>query len=258
MLPRNPQDNQTHVMRFILPLIFSTSLVLAHENKDGIVFDRCLQGVNGWNGHLHANYESRYSSEGRDLLDGDSLVSSSMEAAWKMVSLGVWYGESPEQAYDELQLSSALNWERGDLAWYVAYTHLRFPNDGGHDHEIGIGAAWSNLTRDLALAVDAYHSLDATGTFIEASLSREFVMTESLMLIPAITFGMNEGYVSDGHDGANHTALRLGAEYRVTGSFALAAHVSYSFALSRDATRHAGDELLRDFFQAGFGAVFEF
>ena len=46
-------------MRFILPLIFSTSLVLAHENEDGIVFNRYFQGENGLTGHLHADLESR-------------------------------------------------------------------------------------------------------------------------------------------------------------------------------------------------------
>lgn len=245
-------------MRFILPLFLSSSLVLAHENEDGIVFDRYFQGESGLNGHLHANFESRYPSEGRDALDGDSLFSSTIEAAWRIVSFGIWYGESPEQSYNELQFSTSLNWERGDLAWHLAYTHLRFPDDGGHDHEIGVGAAWTGLPWDLAIAMDAYHSIDATGTFIETSLGREFEISESLILIPAITFGINEGYVSDGHDGANHTALWLGAEYRITDSFALAAHVSYSFALSRDATRHAGDELLRDFIHAGVGAVFEF
>jgi hypothetical protein len=245
-------------MRFILPLILSTTLVLAHENEDGIVFDRYFQGENGFSGHLHADLESRYATEGRDVLNGDSLFSSTIEAAWRMVSFGVWYGESPEQSYNELQLSTSLNWERDDLAWYIAYTHLRFPDDGLDDHEIGVGAAWSGLPWDFVIAMDAYHSFEATGAFIETNLSREFAITESLMMTPSVCFGINEGYVSDGHNGPNHTALKLGAQYRINESFSLTAHASYSYAISRDAVRYAGDELLRDFFHAGIGALFEF
>jgi hypothetical protein len=243
--------------RRLLPLlIISTSF--AHEKDGEQVFNRYLNGESDWGLHLHSDFESRYSSEGRDALDGDGLVSATFEAAWKAVSVGIWYGRSPDQAYDELQLSSALSWAWKELEWYVAYTHLRFPEDGGHDHEIGIGTAWSGLPWQLSLALDAYHSLDAEGTFIEASLHREFGLAENLRLVPAIVFGVNQGYVADGHDGANHLALRLGAEYSLNDSVTLTAHLSQSFAIRRDADRYPGDGQLRDFFHLGIGLGYEF
>jgi hypothetical protein len=245
-------------MRFLIPLSISAVAVIAHQDVGEQSFDRSSGGGNGWDFHLHTDMESRYASEGRDVLDGDSLATGTFEAAWNAVSLGMWYGKSPEQSYDELQLSTALSWEGGDLAWYFAYTHLRFPDDGAHDHEIGAGVSWSGLPWELALALDAYYSFDAEGSFIETSLRREFDVSDRLKLSPGIVFGINQGYVAEGHDGANHIELRLGGEYALTQSLAVTAHTSYNFGIDRDVTAHADDELLRDFFHAALGLRWDF
>ncbi len=245
-------------MRFLLPLIASSSIILAHEDDSELIFDRFFDTEDGWNFHEHVDYESRYASEGRDALDGDSLVSGTFEAGWNALSAGVWYAKSPDQSYDELQLSTALSWDWKDLEGYVAYTHLRFPQDGGHDHEIGTGVSWSGLPAEVALGVDAYYSFDADGAFIVTSLSREFELNARFQLTPAVVFGMNQGYVTDGHDGANHFELRLGGGYSFTDELSLTAHLSYSLAIDRDAARYSGDELLRDFFHFGVGLAYEF
>ena len=245
-------------MRFLLPLICTTSLALAHEDNSDLTFDRFFSGDSGWTFHLHSDIESRYASEGRDALDGDSLATGTLEAAWNAFSLGMWYGKSPEQSYDELQLSTALSWDWQDLEWYFAYTHLRFPEDGGHDHEIGAGVSWSGLPWELALAMDAYYSFEAEGTFIETSLRRDFDVSDRLKFSPAIVFGINQGYVPEGHDGANHIELRLGGEYELTQSLTLNAHTSYNFGLDRDVANHAADELLRNFFHAALGLRWKF
>ena len=134
-------------MRFLIPLICSTTLVLAHEDESERIFDRFFSHNDGWTFQLHSDIESRYASEGRDALDGDSLATGTLEAAWNAVSLGLWYGKSPDQSYDELQLSTALSWEWKGLEYYCAYTHLRFPKDGGHDHEIGAGKCRRQVAR---------------------------------------------------------------------------------------------------------------
>jgi hypothetical protein len=245
-------------MRLLLPLIFSTSRVLASEDSRELAFDRFLGEERAWTFHLHSDYESRYSSEGRDSLDGDGLASGTFEAAWDAVSVGAWYGSSPEQSYDELQLTTALSWDWKNLECYVAYTHLRFLQEGSQDHEVGAGFAWSGLPGELALDLQAYYSFDAEGAFIETSLSREFDLSDRLQFTTAIIFGMNQGYVAEGHDGANHVELRLGAAYSLTDAFSVTVHASYNFAIDRDAARYSGDDLLRDFFHVGIGLAYEF
>lgn len=245
-------------MRFLIPLACSAVCVFAHEDDSELTFDRFFGGDSGWAFHLHSDVESRYASEGRDSLDGDSLATGTLEASWNAFSLGMWYGKSPEQSYDELRLSSAVSWVWKDLESYFAYTHLRFPEDGSHDHEISAGVSWSGLPWELALAMDAYYSFAADGTFIETSLHRDFDVSDRLKLLPALVFGMNQDYITEGHDGANHIELRCGGEYALTQSLTLTAHTSYNFGVDRDVVNHAGDELLGDFFHAALGLRWEF
>ena len=123
-------------------------------------------------GHAHLGWESNYFSEGRDSLDGDSLVAGSFEMGWEHLAGGVWLGTSPDQDYDEMQLTLALTQSFGDFEFYGGYTHLRFPSDGSHDNEIGAGFVWSGLPMDVELSADAYYSFNADGYFAEIAASR--------------------------------------------------------------------------------------
>jgi len=207
--------------------------------------------------HMHLGWESRYFSEGRDSLDGDSLFVSSFEMGWEHLAGGIWYGSSPDQRYDELQLTLALTQSIGDFEFYGGYTHLRFPIDGTYDNEIGAGIAWSGLPMDFEISADAYYSFDADGYFAEIAVSREFSLSDCLALNFSIPFGINQGYVGDGHDGANNIALRLGAEYALSDTVSLNVHGAYSWALERD-SGSPGDDLLIDFFHGSVGLQWSF
>ncbi|MCX6865046.1 MAG: hypothetical protein NTV46_02280 [Verrucomicrobia bacterium] len=208
-------------------------------------------------GHVHAGWESKYFSEGRDSLDGDSLFASSLEIAWQHLTGGIWYGSSPDQRYDELQLTLALTQTIGDFEFYGRYTHLRFPFDDSHDNEIGAGIAWSGLPLDVELAADIYNSFDADGYFAEISATREFSITDELSINLSGLFGINQGYVCDGHDGANHAALRLGIGLALSDSLSIMAHATYSWGIGRDLTL-PGDDQLIDFVHVGVGLQWSF
>jgi hypothetical protein len=243
-----------HRILFILSLVVSNAS--AHDGETSQPFER-PHTHEDLEGHAHVGWDSSYFSEGRDGLDGDSLWSTSFELAWEHLSAGVWYGISPDQNYDELQLSLALSQSFGDVEVYLGYTHLRFPFEDGHDNEIGAGLSWSGLPWEIKLSTDFYYSVDAEGFFGELALSREVELTEQLSLGVDGIFGMNQGYVSDGHDGANHFALRVGFEYALTDSWTLAAHSVYSWALDRKDSA-PGDDTLRDFFHGGLGLQWSF
>lgn len=191
------------------------------------------------------------------MLDGDALWTGSAELGWRSFAGGVWYGRSADQDYDELQLSLAWTGHAGDFDFYGGYTHLRFPSDDSHDNEVGAGLAWSGLPLQCVLGLDAYYSFDAGGLFSEISLNREFEITDRLTLHLSSVFGMNLGYVPDGHDGANHIALRIGAERALTDSVSITAHAAYSWALDKDASA-PGDDLLVDFLHGGIGLEWSF
>jgi hypothetical protein len=79
-----------------------------------------------------------------------------------------------------------------------------------------------------------------------------------MQIIPALVFGVNRGYVTDGHDGANHVALQLGAAYLLTEKISMDVHAGYNFAVDRDEAKYAGDALLVDFFHAGISLIYDF
>ncbi len=214
----------------------------------------------GWGecaGHVHLGWESRYVSEGRDNLDGDGLLGGTVGLSWRSLAFGAWLVESPGQGYDEMHLNLAFVREWGDLECYAVYNHLRFFDDGGHDHEVGIGGAWSGLPPGIIIGVDAYYSFDAEGSFIELFAERGFELGERLTLTPGIVWGFNQGYIADGHHGPNHLAVRLGADWRLSDGWFLEALATYSWALGREVLR-PGDQALRDFGHVGTGFRWKF
>lgn len=201
---------------------------------------------------IYAGWESRYFTEGRDSLDGDSLIVSQIGLDWERLSGEIWYGVSPDQSYDELQLTLAVVQAVGNFEFYAGYTHLQFPSDNSKDNEVSAGFACSNLPAGLEIAVDAYHSFEADGFFAELSAAREFAVTEEFAITCSCVYGLNNGYVADGHDGSNHIGLQLGFDYRILDSISIIAHVTQSWALERDLS-FPGDETLVDFFHGGIG-----
>ncbi len=244
-------------MRFILLTILCvTQTVFAHEHRANIQFGEEDSGRE-ISGHFHGGWESRYFSEGRDALDGDSLWVSSLELGWENFTSGVWYGRSPDQDYDELQLSLGVSQSIGDVEFYAAFTHLRTPFDGLDDNEIGAGFSWTGLPNGIEFTGDAYYSLDAEGSFWEFAMSRAFVVSDELTLNASGIFGLNQGYVSDGHDGANHFAIAMGSEYAISESISITLHIVHSWALDRDVSL-PGDSQLIDFSHASLGMQFSF
>lgn len=176
---------------------------------------------------------------------------------WKNLSAGVWYGNSPDQSYDELQLSLTLTQSIGDFEFYGGYTHLRFPSNGSNDNELGAGFVWSGLPIDVELSVDVNYSFEADGYFAEITAGREFSVTDCLALNFSVPFGINQGFVDDGHDGASYIASRVGLEYALSDAVSITAHTTYSWALDRDGSL-PGDEQLIDFFHGGIGLEWSF
>jgi len=205
--------------------------------------------------HIQTALESRYSLEGRDSLDGDAISATSLDLGWGGFTGGLWYGWSPDQNYEESRLTLGLAEQVGDFEFYAGYTHLKFPDS--HDNEVGVGGVWSGLPLQLEVAVDAYYSFDADGSFWELSLSRAVKVSENFTFTGTGMFGINDGYISDGHGGANHFGLRLGSEYSLSQSLTVTGHGTYSWALNRS-SRLEGDEQLANFFHGGLGLEWSF
>ena len=203
--------------------------------------------------HLHFLWESRYVSEGRDNLDGGSMISTSTEIPLGPITFAPWFAYGPEQDYSELNLNLVYGFEfREALDVYVGYTHLQFPGDSSHDNEIGAGVAYTGAPW-FDLVADATYSFESNGTYFEAGAVRRFPVTDEVMVGAFTILGMNGGYLPDGHQGADHLGAGFELEWAISPRILFTGFAGYSWAIDRDAVRYEEDELLRNFFWGSVG-----
>ena len=243
-----------------LPILFVLfTPALAHERENTALQPHLQSEEPSLSVLYSATWESRYYLEGRDSLDGASILSQTLELEWESLVFGVWYGNATGQRYDELHTSLLYHHDFGNsLEGYLGYNHVRFPHgDGHHDHEIHTGISYAGLPQDIELALDAYHSFEADGFFAELSAGREWELTEELSTSLTAMFGVNQGYVSDGHDGANHIAASWGLAYSLSEALSIVGHATYNWGIDRKAGA-PDDAALKDFFHAGVGLELSF
>lgn len=214
-------------------------------------------------------WDSRYVSEGRDNLDGDSLFGATTEISYLglpfgEIMVGTWYAWTPDSpAYSEFNAFAEYSFEIGEFGAYFGYNHLRFypeeqfhPDDN-YDNEIGAGVSYG-LPLNIGIGADWYYSFDANGSFFELILEGEYEVCKRLTLVPSALLGFNAGYIAAGHDGANNVAVGLEAVVPVNDYIELAGYTAYNWAIDRDFPNYPDDEILRDFFYGGVRVTISF
>lgn len=210
--------------------------------------------------HTHFLWESRYVSEGRDNLSGESLVSLSSEFVIGEANFIPWYAYSPGADYSELNLNFVYGvLPTEDVAVYLGYNHLRARLSGerANDNEISLDLV-HKLVDHVGVAAGVYHSFEANGSFLEFSAKYNNALNKTLHYSMRAGFGVNAGYVSDGHTGLNHFVLRANASYHPMIRTEFYSYVGYNAAINRDAVNYSGDETLGDFFWGGVGFIYLF
>lgn len=200
---------------------------------------------------LNGAWDSRYVSEGRDNLDGNSLLSTTLEVGYAGFTFSTWYANSPDVAYSELDLGIEYGFEVNDWEAYFGFVHLRYPHDDATENELGAGLAYNGLPWGFVPAVAWTYLAETDGSFFEASIVRPIEITDSISVEPGVIVGFNGGYMGDGHDGANHVALVFPVGLALTENVELSAYASYQWEIDSDPAHCPDDELLRDFFWGG-------
>lgn len=211
-----------------------------------------------FSGHIHVDWHSRYVSEGRDNLDGDGIASTTVELGWEDLTVAGWFADSPDADYQETNLSVLWTYDVADWNFYGGYTWLTFPQDGGHDHELGAGVGWKGLPAGISAALDAYFSMAATGTFLDLSVAREIKLTDHTSLEPTMGIGYNQGYVTDGHEGWNHYQYGLIWHWHGFDHCSIHAATTWTNAINRNPYRDPGDAALGSFAQLKCWIKWEF
>lgn len=114
-----------------------------------------------------------------------------------------------------------------------------------------------NLGGDPFL-VSGVYSLEADGWFLDAGLAAEWAGHPRVVLAPWVSAGINEGYVSDGHDGLNHVEAGLAVRSPLTDRLELELRLVRMFPVDRDPGRHPDDESLGHHFEGGLTLAYRF
>lgn len=220
------------------------SPLLAGSSKEVAAPD-LMEAEEAWlTGSLGVAWDSKYVTEGRDNLEEGGLVSTALDVSAFGFTANAWLADGYDVDYTELNLGLAYGLEFGGFEAYVGYTYLHFWSEepDADDHEIGAGIAYTELGW-LVPAVDYVYGYESGGSFVELSVASEIPLIEDVWnLVPAVILGLDFGYASNEHDGANHVQLQLATEYALTETVTLGGYVAQSLALD-DVDRDGGEDL---------------
>ncbi len=210
--------------------------------------------------HLHARWESRYVTEGRDNLDGDGLTSVFSDIPIGNFTLAPWLAHSPDSKYTELNFNLIYGFvptERLEVYGGYTYLHSHVADDDDNDHEVFFDVIYAP-TDLFDLLGGGYYSFEADGAFWTLALRRRQTLNAKTFLTLRSGVGFNDGYVSQGHDGWNHVQWRLNLAHYPLSRLEVTSYLAYSLALDRDPDRFPDDANLRDLFWGGIGVVYHF
>lgn len=210
--------------------------------------------------HAHLQWESRYVSEGRDNLAGNSITSVTSDFELGELSILPWLAHSSGADYSELDINVVYGKKLTEsLSIYAGYDRIftRQSGDNDDDNEVTLGLNYDWL-KNVKLSAVTYYSFDAEGSFMEATVSYQHTLKKNLDFSVHGKLGANAGYISDGHNGLNHAHLLTSADYHPLIQMDIYAYVAYNQAINRDAVQYAGDELLDNFVWGGIGFTYRF
>lgn len=200
---------------------------------------------------IGSEYHSRWISEARDSANGKALRAVSATVMRGNWALSSWAGANDKRQYDQLEFGISRFYHTGPLQLSVGYTHFRYYADEALDNEWSFSVSWEDQDDSgIVLSAESYYSRVQRGAWWNLGLHAPLLETATatgaqLSAAFKAVFGVNDGYISDGHDGANglETGIELG--YSLTESIALSAYMAHNTALDVDANL-AGDDNLQN------------
>ncbi|MDX1804097.1 MAG: hypothetical protein R3292_08445 [Alcanivorax sp.] len=180
-------------------------------------------------------------AQGRDQLASGGLYTLQLDLAEGDWGAGLWQGWGDQANYQESDAYLQYAPVFGRLEPFLSLTRLRFGPQGDYDTEVAGGGEW-HLTPWLLPGVEATYSRQSDGSFVLLTLRAEKALTPTLEAGARLSQGLDYGYASNGHDGANHRQLDLALtwHWQTRLSFYLGGHHSWA---GEDVRREGGGNL---------------
>jgi hypothetical protein len=183
-------------------------------------------------------WESRYVTEGTNILPGSAIASGFVSAHFGAVHLDMWQALGLETNYSELNVMPVWDFSSSPVGAYLSYNHKRFFSSNTHDHEFGYGLSFDKLPWDLELHFDGYYSLGLRGAYNEFSLHTHWTIGR-IELRPSIALGINAHYVADHRDGLHSIIPRLDVKVPLNGGLSLIGYAAGTVPFHDEADRFA-------------------
>ena len=187
-------------------------------------------------------WDNHYISEGRDNLDKGGIAWGVASFEKDNLAIFVVAGRADQVHYIEwnagLEYTLSIH---DDLDATFGYQRLEFYGDErASDNEFFSSLTYNGFSW-LVPAINYTFATEAGGYFVEVSLHNPWEINEQLTITPYVVQGFDFQYSSEQHDGANHFQFGLEAEYQLSDSMALSAHISHSIAQD-DIKQQASDD----------------
>ncbi len=251
-LPHPPASARLSVQALALILGFIVTSAFAGEPEIAV---RPAEKEPWFSGGIEGAFDSKYVTEGRDNVpSAEGLVSVQARIESHGLVTGLWYGESVNDPYDELNAFFGYERKIADLALAATYTFLHFPCEGTHSHEWLVSAAYERFEW-LTPGATFYYDFDKLrGGFLELSLRGKIKLKgDRISLQPYALAGVDWGYVSAANDDWNNFQIGIELPVKLHEKAELVGYVAHSWALT-----NLRKEGLGDVSWAGIKLVLEF
>ena len=181
---------------------------------------------------VSVGYESTYLFRGVDF--GDNAPWGGVDVGANVApgvtfDVGAWYINPGQAGFgDELDLYAWLNFSVGPASVGIGGTYYYFPEGGGDAWEPGITLGF-DLGYGLELGVGYYYDLEAEGSYVETSLSKEIPITDSVSF--NIGGGISFGDDYYGVSSFNHAFVTAGPSIALTDFATLDIYIGGNFPL---------------------------
>ena len=209
-----------------------------------------------WQFGGEVGYESRYVSEGSNVVDYGGIGVVGLEVANES-SIGTFFAglefiSGVSTNFREAEIS--LGYEKSidditaSLAWIrvIEEDHQEsLDEEKAYDTEFAVGfsyAGWNHIEP----GIEYIHSTEADGELLVLTLAGE-VEIGNTTLAPWLSADIDYGYVSPDYDGLNHIEVGVEWEAPLSENFATTLHAAYSMA--QENLRREGED--HDYFWAG-------
>lgn len=243
----------------LIRLLLFLPILLSANEEDAIQTNDTLKELQFPSVYVETIWESHYVSEGRDYLEGDGIFATFASIGHEDFALDASFREGLDLKYSELNIGPSYEHEFDDFTLSAYYYNLQFIREDLQDHEIGVGMHYHGLPLNFSISANTYYSFKWYGNYSLVSLIWDYEIIDGLFIQPRAVLGMNSGYVPEAHDGPDHFALRLDAEYVVTDHVSLTGYIRYNWEIEKESfDQSPGDYDLGNYLWTGLGVAFYF